>query len=299
MKGAIIDVGTNSTRLLIAERSGQSISEIHRETRITRLGEGLINTGVITSPAIERTSKVMKAYMDEALRLGARQMAAFGTAALREASNRSEALTELKNLTGLHISVLTGEEEALATFLGTAADFNFKPRTVIDIGGGSTEFIWGAERVESFLSLPIGCVKISERYGLEGLVSEKTVFSTTKEIESHFKKTIVNCSCKDYQTVAVGGTATSLSAMNIKLESYNRRRVHLSRFSIDELMALIRNIASMTLEERKKIPVLDPARADVILAGSIILLAALRSLGTQELIVSERDILDGLFLSTF
>lgn len=297
--GAVIDIGTNSVRLLVGDRSDSRFWELYRAIEITRLGKNLINTHRIGSVSIEKTIKVVKKYVELAKEMDASQIAAYGTAALREAENSDEVIEKLEEASGVSIQVISGEEEALATFLGTSVDFNEEPRLVIDIGGGSTEVVAGGTGIDFMMSIPVGCVKVLEEYELQDRLDLKRVETVKTALKEIFNDHIPSRARSYGVVVALGGTATSLSAINLKLESYNRKIVHLSTISHDELELLTLNLSAMSLAERKKIPSLEPERADVIVSGAMILLSIVELLETHQVTISEHDILDGLFLKSF
>lgn len=297
--GAVIDIGTNSVRLLVGQRSDNRYLELHRETKITRLGENLESTGIIKNSSFERTLEVIRDYVQKAQKLGAEKIVAFGTAALREAKNGKEISEKLKKNSGISVQIISGEEEAALTFLGTSVDFNFEPRLVIDIGGGSTEVIAGSGSVDFMVSIEVGCVKVLEKYGIGDKTNEKDIETIKNDLKGILSKHLPP-QAKSYDlVVALGGTATSLSAINQNLKVYNRKLVHLSKISIEELKSLTMHLAQMTLAERKRIPSLKSKRADVIVPGAIILLSLIELIGASHVTISEHDILDGLFIKSF
>jgi exopolyphosphatase/guanosine-5'-triphosphate,3'-diphosphate pyrophosphatase len=296
---AAIDIGTNTTRLIVAEVSGSSLEELERRTEITRLGEGVDRTGLLSREGIERVHETVARYMEIAGRLGASSVLAIATSAVRDASNGEEFLHELERRFGLGVRLLSGNEEALLAFRGATQGRRLEGCVlVVDIGGGSTELVLGDASGPSFhVSLDIGAVRLTERYlhfdppGLDELdhcstaVRELLVDRIPPEVLRSPRSAIGNA-----------GTITTLAALDQHLPAYDRDRVHgysISRHAVHEQLVLL---ASLPLAERREVPALEPDRAPVIVAGTIVCRELLDAFALEAIEASELDILDGAAL---
>lgn len=281
---AIVDIGTNSTRLLIAKVEG-TVKILKTSLITTRLGEGIGSQPILLKAAMERTMMALMQFKELIDQKKVDKVMVAATSAVRDASNRSEFLSAVKLLLGWDVWVLSGEEEAEMSYLGVVSGLNVSLRSpiVIDIGGGSTEFIWSTDIGLNFTSVRLGAVRMAES-GI-GL----------KEIKEMLKQlTTKICLNGPVNLIGVGGTLTTLTAVDLGLDEYNPEKVHgyvLRRQKIKDMLA---RFEGLTLEERKKVPGLQPQRADIIVAGTRIALAVLEELHTDEIIVSETDILYGL-----
>lgn len=290
---AVIDIGTNSTRLLVA-REGK---ELHRQTTITRLGQGLRASGSISSEALEKTIEVILKYVDEARSMGAEQICAYGTAALREAANSAEAIKLIEEKTGIKVRILTGEEEAEITFLGAVSDFGEGDRCcVVDLGGGSFEVAAGIDRPDYAVSLPIGAVKLKEKFRLEKAHQPEQLEVVIDEVKRDLEKGIDQKQINAEKTIAVGGTATTYAALTLGLSRYEREKVHGSEVTIEQLRSWTMKLGELDYTERMKFRVIEPERTDVIVAGGLILLAFFEFTGKDRFLVSEKDNLDGFLI---
>ncbi len=291
---AVIDIGTNSTRLLAGRISDGFYDEILREVIITRLGQGIEKTGKISIEGAQRTAQTVNYYLEKVRGFQTDEVALFATAAVREAKNKDEIITFLHEQTGLDLEVLSGEEEAFYTFKGCAADFE-DPVTVFDVGGGSTEIACGKEEPEFRISIPVGCVKVKERYGLSLAAGKSDIERILEEVGSAYadvSKTVGSCGA----AVFTGGTATTIAAINLGLEKYDRNAVHKSFVGAENLQKIAYDLALLSTDERAKYPVIEPMRRDVISAGALIILAIVKVFGFDGFYVSEHDILDGYLL---
>lgn len=291
---SVVDIGTNSTRLLVARKENGAYKELLRKTTITRLGEGLNNTGKIKIEAAERTAAVINDYRQLAGKLGSDSISAFATQALREAKNADRILEFLKERTGLTPRVLSGSEEALCSFLGAVMDLgNGRFRMVVDIGGGSTEFAAGTESPEFAVSTQLGCVRLMEMFGLEKAAGEEKVREVRNYIVSELSKHIKAESLSIKEAVFVGGTATTIAAIILGLKRYDRARVHLSRIDRKSMEKVALELASLNSDERSRYRVIEKERLPVISAGALIMHSIIDYFGFREIIVSEKDVLDG------
>lgn len=292
---AVIDVGTNSTRLFVAEKEAQNIRELTRLTTITRLGDGLTTKGFISEDALKRTLDVILDYIKIAKDFNSKKIDIFATQAVREAKNSSDVVRLIEERTGIKVRVLTGQEEALLSFKGASADFLERPLAVVDIGGGSTEIVVGTDEPLYSISVPIGCVKIEEEFNLKERVSKDDSDSIILEVKKRLSEKISLGKLGDFKSaVFVGGTATTLAAIKLGLVKYNRHLVHGAEIKKAELLNIAYELATKDSNERlERFPVIEKDRAYVISAGALITVAVLEILAKDRLKVSEKDILDG------
>jgi exopolyphosphatase/guanosine-5'-triphosphate,3'-diphosphate pyrophosphatase len=297
---AVIDVGSNSTRLLIADVDG-GVSVLERQSRVTRLGRGVDLSGQLADEAIEAACAAIADYVAICGEAGAEQVAAIATSAVRDASNGSAFVAELRERFALSARVLDGEQEARLTYRGaTSHKPPTTPTLVIDIGGGSTEMIVGTGTEIAFhASLQAGVVRHTERHisgdpptavELEALAGDVRVLiddALAGHGEAHASSGI-----------AVAGTPTSLAAVELGLEPYDPSRVHGHVLSLETIQRLLSQFASAPLAERAAIPGLHPDRAPTIIAGGVILIEAMRAFGLDRIEASEHDILYGMALET-
>lgn len=298
MRVAAIDVGTNSARLLVAEGVGDGFRSIERRMTITRLGQGVDTRGILAPEALERTFAAIADYAATCGELGVQKIRVTGTSAVRDARNREEFFEGVRRLTGTEPELLSGEDEARATFLGTLSDIpTGDPVLVVDIGGGSTELILGTAEPESLVSLDIGCVRLFEKY----LHSDPP---TPEEFEHLRGEAIAELKRAKEQLlvpptarlIGVAGTVTQLATLKIGLPLYDPDVTHHVVLSHGDVRGLSRRLKSLTYSQRKRIKGLEPGRADVIVAGAEILLCVMETFDLAEVLVSEKDILDGLVL---
>jgi exopolyphosphatase / guanosine-5'-triphosphate,3'-diphosphate pyrophosphatase len=296
-----IDQGTNSTRLLVIEPRGRGESplEISRDMRITRLGADVDRTGRLDPDAIARTLGVVARFARRARALHAERIRLGATSAVRDASNREEFFGPLRELIDGEPEVIDGEREAALSFLGGTRGLapELGPFLVVDIGGGSTEVVFGREPdvAEHAISMQIGSVRLTERVQPADPPSEDDLRAFGSEAERELARVEEAVPVRDVRTVvAVAGTATTLQACALGLEHYDPDLIHRSTLSLADADRTIHELAAMTNEERAAIPVMPKGRGDVIVAGAAILVTAMRRFGFEEALVSETDILDGL-----
>lgn len=295
MRRAAIDVGTHSVRLLVADVEGSTVRPVLRRLEVTRLGEGVDRTRVLLPQAIGRTVRAVREFWRTAQEAGAGEVVVVGTSAVREAHNRS---TLVRDLFPLRLRVLTGQEEAELAYVGVRAGLPGLPDPVlvVDVGGGSTELVRGQlDRVEHKVSLPVGSVRLSERYLHTDPPAEVEVQAARREVAEWLRPH--REALRDVRTaVGVGGTATSLAAVDLSLEPYDPDRVHGHRLSAERVRALACGLCSMPVALRRTVPGLLPERADVICGGAVVLRTAVELLQLRELVVSESDLLWGAVL---
>jgi exopolyphosphatase/guanosine-5'-triphosphate,3'-diphosphate pyrophosphatase len=302
MRVAVVDIGTNSTRLLVADvhRDG-SITELERRTRVTRLGDGVDASGLLAEDAIARVLATLDEYAAVIEEYGARARPAVLTSAVRDAANGPEFVATVERCYGLEARAIAGTEEAQLTFLGATSDrdpTDATPTLVIDVGGGSTELILGAGRaVEFFVSLQAGVVRQSERHLPDDppTLSELAALGTdVASLIEHGVPEAVRRGAR--RAIAVAGTATSCAAIDQALEPYDASRVHGYRLELTTLKLLLARLASMDLVQRRKVRGLHPDRAPTIVAGVIILIRVLEAFELDGFETSEHDILRGVAL---
>jgi exopolyphosphatase/guanosine-5'-triphosphate,3'-diphosphate pyrophosphatase len=295
MRVAAVDIGTNSTRLLIAEPEGDGLRWVERRTVVTGLGKGVDGAGRLSPDAIDRTVGVLAAYGTAIRAGGAGHVAAVATSATRDASNRDVFLDRAEDALGVRPEVITGDTEAHLSFRGATAGISGTPPfLVIDPGGGSTEFVFGTDAPTMATSVDIGSVRVTERALPNHPAATADLLAAAAEVETLFSP--IDLPGTPGTVVGVGGTYTSLAAIALDLPYYDRLAVHRSVLGLDRLGTLIARLGELTIEETAAIPSLDPARAPVILGGAIVAEAALRRSGRRELTISESDILDGIAL---
>jgi exopolyphosphatase/guanosine-5'-triphosphate,3'-diphosphate pyrophosphatase len=299
MRVAVVDIGTNSTRMLIADVAGAGVEEIERRTTVTNMGRGVDHTSRICTEAIEDVCGAVgdyKAYYEE---MGAERIMAVATSAVRDATNGDAFIAELRERFDLDARLLTGEEEAHLTYLGATAQRPAEdPTLVFDIGGGSTELIVGTHAdVDFHTSLQAGTIRQSERH----LTSDPPDPHELEDLASDVRNLIASAiGVRDGQpshAIAVAGTPTSLAAIDQELEPYDSNRVHGYRLGMRRVQRMLSRLSSLPLAERLRVPGLHPGRAPTIVAGTVILVQVMRAFGMDEIEVSERDILHGSALS--
>jgi exopolyphosphatase/guanosine-5'-triphosphate,3'-diphosphate pyrophosphatase len=296
---AVVDIGTNSTRMLVADVDGGQVEEVDRRTRVTRLGRGVDLSGQLSSEAMEDVCETVGEYVDVFGDLGAETVVAIATSAVRDASNGAAFIAELRERFALSARVLGGEEEARLTYLGATAERPpAEPTLVIDIGGGSTELIVGSgAEIRFHASLQAGVVRHTERH----LASDPPTAAQLEALVADLRGPIDATAAempgpKPAAGIAVAGTPTSLAAIEMGLVPYDPDRVHGHRLNLPAIQRLLSRLASVPLEERRSIPGLHPDRAPTIVAGVVILVEAMRAFGLDAVEVSEHDILYGAAL---
>jgi exopolyphosphatase/guanosine-5'-triphosphate,3'-diphosphate pyrophosphatase len=275
---AAVDLGTNTTRLLVGRVDGELVEELHRETRITRLGEGVDARHRLLPVPIARVRNALSDYRRTAESLGAERTLLVATSAVRDAENGEAFLGEIEWSYGFATQLLSGDEEAELTQRGVGE--LAAGTLLVDLGGGSTELV-----LDGFgTSLPMGSVRFTERHG--------------DDVESHFEAArALLPMLRPEGAVGVAATITSLAALDLGLDEYDRARVHGHVLTRAGAGAQLERLAALTLDERRRVPALDPDRAPVIVAGAAILLAILDEYDLGAIRVSERDLLDGAALA--
>lgn len=312
---AAIDCGTNSLRLLVADVSvpeGSSgpgaageLKDLERRMEIVRLGQDVDRTGRLAPEALERTFAVCREYAAVIKDLGAEQVRFVATSASRDAENREDFVRGVRDILGVVPEVITGDQEAEFSFIGATKELAgradlARPFLMVDIGGGSTEFVLGADSVRAARSVDVGCVRMTERHLVHG--GEISDPPTPGQI-SAMKADIAAALDRAGETVPLGeaatlvglaGSVTTVAAIARGLEGYDSGAIHHSVISLAEVREITERLLTSTHAERAAIPVVHPGRVDVIGAGALVLLSVMERTGAEKVIASEHDILDGI-----
>jgi len=297
---AAVDLGTHSTRLLIADVADRRVDEVERALTITRLGEGVDERRRLLPLPIARVRNCLTDYRRRADALGAERVLAIGTSALRDADNGEAFLGEIEWSYGFDTRLLSGDDEASLTFRGVAADRELAAATlVVDIGGGSTELVLGGPDGVAFQeSLDLGCVRLTERFLPSDPPTGEELDACAAAARSLLGERVPDdVRSAPASAIGVAGTVTTLAALDLELDAYDPERVHRHRMTADAVERQMARLAALPLAERRKVPALEPERAPVIVAGGVILAEALRHFGLPGLEASERDILHGAALA--
>jgi exopolyphosphatase/guanosine-5'-triphosphate,3'-diphosphate pyrophosphatase len=296
---AVFDCGTNSLRLLIADLDAVSgeMTELVREMRIVRLGEGVDRTGRITEESMARTFAALDEYADLVAEHHAGTLRFCATSAARDAANAADFMAGVEQRVGVVPEVLDGDAEAYASFAGATrvlGDVD-DPVLVLDIGGGSTELILGASDgvVTLAHSLDVGSVRLTERHLHDDPPTQAQVAALCADVDAALDECRVDPSVAR-TVVGVAGSVTTVAAAALGLPAYERDRIHLARLDVTTVHAAIADLVAMTVAQRRALGFMHPGRADVIGAGALILDRVLRRAAVPRLVVSESDILDGL-----
>ncbi|MCR5731404.1 MAG: Ppx/GppA family phosphatase [Sphaerochaetaceae bacterium] len=293
-KVAVIDVGSNSVKLFVGSLDNGSLVTVIDELNIARLSEGMTKSGLLSSDAIYRNVEAISIFLDKARMLGAEKVYCIGTMALRSAENSDEFRRRLFERTALELSILPGVEEARLSYLAAVSSIDkLDNLLVFDTGGGSTEFIYGKkEGIENRFSLDLGAVRLTENYLVSDPVKKEEICRARREIVRMLESSLpVSASC---QVIGIGGTVTTMSAVKQKLEEYDSSLVQGSVLTHEDIKAQVDLYSSLKIEDRKKICGLQAKRADVILAGSLIVDEILSVLNVSSLTVSDRGLRHGL-----
>ncbi len=302
MRVAVADIGSNSTRLLIADvEDGRVVEELEHRSIVTRLGAGVDSNGALSDEGIQRVYETLDEYAAMVERQGAEKRIAVLTSAVRDASNGADFAKSVRERYGFETHVLSGDDEAQLTFLGATSERDPEDRTatlVVDIGGGSTEFVTGAGRAADFhVSTQAGVVRQTERHLHHDPPLPDELESLSDEVREIVAEGVPEGKRSEIgRGIGVAGTATQLASIAQGLEPYDPKKVHGYVLAVQKAREILGRLAAVGLEERKKIKGLDPARAPTIVAGVEILLVVLELFGLHEVEVSEHDILRGAAL---
>ena len=295
---AAIDVGTNSVRVYVAEIDGSNAKQLDRDLIITRLGEGVDKTRRLGAEPLRRTLEAIARYHARARELGATTIRIAATSAARDATNRDEFFDGVRAATGQDAEVLSGDEEARLSFLGATSDLGAGgPFLVLDIGGGSTEFVIGERSVDAAVSLDVGSVRLTERHIHHDPPAPAELVAVRADAAAAVQEAQRTVGSAAATLVGVAGTITTIAAVSLGLDGYDRDAIHHSRLTRSDVEEVTDRLASMTSEDRRGLPAMPRGREDVIVAGAEILLAVMDGYDFHEVLVSEADILDGLVLT--
>ena len=294
---AAIDCGTNSIRLLIADITGGNFKEALRTMEIVRLGQGVDQNKSFHPDAISRTLSAVEKFAQLIASKGVEKIRFCATSATRDASNRELFTNGVKKILGVEVEVIPGEQEAALSFIGATKELpqSDGPFLVVDIGGGSTEFVFGSEKVEFAKSVNIGCVRMSERHLNLQPPTMAQIAEAIIDIDlaiTQAAKVVPISQAKSL--VAVAGTATTVAAAALKLAEYDRYLIHLSRISAPSVHQVAAMFQSMNKDQIAALGYMHPGRVDVITAGALVLSRIMAATGASEFIASESDILDGI-----
>ena len=294
---AAIDCGTNSIRLLIADISNGIFKEVVRSMEVVRLGQGVDKNKSFHPDAIKRTLDAVEMFSEVIASKGVERIRFCATSATRDATNRSLFTDGVRGILGVEVEVIPGEEEAMLSFNGATKELmqSDAPYLVVDIGGGSTEFVFGSNKVENAKSVDIGCVRMSERHFTSQPTTMDQVARAIIDIDSAIAKAASVVPISNAKTlVAVAGTATTVAAAALELKDYDRHLIHLARISADKVHKVSAMFQSMNKDEITNLGYMHPGRVDVITAGSLVLSRVMAATGASEFVASESDILDGM-----
>ncbi|WP_217242383.1 Ppx/GppA phosphatase family protein [Streptomyces sp. AC555_RSS877] len=312
---AAVDCGTNSIRLLVADATASdgasgagatgTLVDLDRRMTIVRLGQGVDRTGRLAPEALERTFAACHEYAAIIKEHGAERLRFVATSASRDAENREEFVRGVLDILGVEPEVITGDQEAEFSFTGatmelTGRDDHAKPYLVVDIGGGSTEFVVGDDHVRAARSVDVGCVRMTERHLVrDGVVSDppskEQIAAMRADIEAALDLAEQTVPLREAHTlVGLAGSVTTVSAIAQNLPAYDSTAIHHSRVTHDRVREITEWLLASTHAERAAVPSMHPGRVDVIGAGALVLLSIMERIGAQEVVVSEHDILDGI-----
>ncbi|MEU2669817.1 Ppx/GppA phosphatase family protein [Streptomyces sp. NPDC007164] len=304
---AAIDCGTNSIRLLVADAdpSTGEFAELDRRMEIVRLGQGVDRTGRLAPEALERTFAACRQYAAVIKEHGAQRIRFVATSASRDAENRDDFVRGVLEILGVEPEVISGDQEAEFSFTGATKelagrDHLAKPYLVVDIGGGSTEFVVGDDHVRAGRSVDIGCVRMTERHLVrDGVVTDPPADGQIAAIRADIAAALDLAEESVPLTgaatlVGLAGTVTTIAAIALGLDEYDSEAIHHSRISFEQVQEITGRLLGSTHAERAAIGAMHPGRVDVITSGALILLAVMERTGAREVVVSEHDILDGI-----
>ncbi len=294
---AAVDIGTNSVRLLVADVDGSQLTTIDRRTRITRLGQAVNETRRLDPDAIARTVEVIREYQDAIAAHHATRLRVAATSASRDATNRDDFFDPVEKLLAVRPELLSGEEEARLEFLGATAGLTEpRPYLVVDVGGGSTEFIVGAGEPDGLISIDVGCVRLTEQFLHSDPPSPEELSVAVSAVRDHLADVdrTVPAAGQAKTLIGTAGTVWTMGAIELGVDASDRERIDHSRLSRAAAEEIFRTLATEPIARRRHNPGLEPGRVDVIVGGVIVVVSVLRHWGFEELLISEADILDGL-----
>ncbi|MEU5769950.1 Ppx/GppA phosphatase family protein [Streptomyces asoensis] len=304
---AAVDCGTNSIRLLVADADPETgeLVDLDRRMTIVRLGQGVDRTGRLAPEALERTFAACREYAAVIKEHGAQRLRFVATSASRDADNRDEFVRGVLDILGVEPEVITGDQEAEFSFMGATRELDGRadltgPFLVVDIGGGSTEFVVGDDRVRAARSVDVGCVRMTERHlVVDGKVTDPPsagqIAAMRADIEAALDLAERTVPLREAHTlVGLAGSVTTVAAIALGLDAYDSAAIHHSRIGVERVRGISDALLKATHAQRAAQPAMHPGRVDVIAAGALVLLAIMERTGAREVVVSEHDILDGI-----
>ncbi|MEU5280890.1 Ppx/GppA phosphatase family protein [Streptomyces asoensis] len=304
---AAVDCGTNSIRLLVADADPETgeLVDLDRRMTIVRLGQGVDRTGRLAPEALERTFAACREYAAVIKEHGAQRLRFVATSASRDAENRDEFVRGVLDILGVEPEVITGDQEAEFSFMGATRELDGRadltgPFLVVDIGGGSTEFVVGDDRVRAARSVDVGCVRMTERHlVVDGKVTDPPsagqIAAMRADIEAALDLAERTVPLREAHTlVGLAGSVTTVAAIALGLDAYDSAAIHHSRIGVERVRGISDALLKATHAQRAAQPAMHPGRVDVIAAGALVLLAIMERTGAREVVVSEHDILDGI-----
>ncbi|MGO9872924.1 MAG: exopolyphosphatase [Acidimicrobiia bacterium] len=297
---AAIDIGTNSVRLLIADVEASNLTTIDRRTQITRLGQGVDQTRRLDPDAIARTVDVLCEYQKAIAAVDATRVRVAATSASRDATNRADFFDPVETLLGVRPELLSGEEEARLEFSGATAGLGEpEPYLVVDVGGGSTEFIVGASEPDGLISIDVGCVRLTEQFLHSDPPSPEELSVAVSVVRDHLADVdrAVPGAGQAKTLIGTAGTVWTMGAIELGVDARDSARIDHSRLSRAAAEEIFRTLATEPVARRRHNPGLEPGRVDVIVGGVIVVVSVMRHWAFDELLISEADILDGLACS--
>jgi exopolyphosphatase / guanosine-5'-triphosphate,3'-diphosphate pyrophosphatase len=299
---AAVDCGTNSIRLLVADLDVDNavLHDLDRRMEIVRLGQGVDRTGRLAPEALHRTLAALEVYARRIRELDATRVRMVATSATRDAANRNDFVTSVVTTLGVEPEVISGAEEAALSYDGATRELRngnaAAPYLVVDIGGGSTEFVLGNDDgVIASRSVDIGCVRMTERHFHSDPPTAAQTAAARADIEVAIDAASVEVPLQHARTVcAVAGTATTVAGMALGLPAYDAVAIHHARVKAGDVRRISDELLAMTHDERAAVPVMHPGRVDVIASGALVLRAVVERTGVDEIVASEHDILDGI-----
>ena len=298
-RAAIIDIGSNSIKLLVGEGDG-TVRTIAEKSEVARLGEGLWKSGVLSAAAMERSAEVVARFARQARENGAEKIVGVGTMALRSAGNSGDFVKMVRELCGVEVQIIPGEEEARLSYLAVLSGLSIPDgdMVIFDTGGGSTEFIFGkgTELTKRF-SVNLGAIRITERFFHDDPVKVGSVAEALQEIGAEFAAAGVEG--KPLRLVGLGGTVTTMGAVKHKMVKYQPEVIQGSTLTRADIAQQIKAYSQRTIQQRRELPGMQPKRADVILAGACILQVIIDRFGVDALTISDRGLRHGLAFELF
>jgi exopolyphosphatase/guanosine-5'-triphosphate,3'-diphosphate pyrophosphatase len=298
---AAIDCGTNSIRLLVADADPVTgrLVDLDRRMEVVRLGQGVDRTGRLAPEALERTFAACRVYAEAIEGYGAERVRFAATSATRDAANRGDFVSGIRDILGLEPEVVSGDEEAGLSFVGATRELDRSrfpaPYLVLDIGGGSTEFVLGDDAVQAARSVDIGCVRMTERHLRSDPPTAFEVEAARRDIDAAIELAGETVPLERARTlVGVAGSVTTVVAMALDLPGYDAQAIHLARISAEDVLSVSGRLLAATRQERAALPFMHPGRVDVIGAGALVLATIVERLGMDAVVASEHDILDGI-----